>query len=213
MLSSTSHVEHRPYAKLFAAFFAGLLVAAAGLYAGQYVPPALRLPLIICEILLIIAMVIVRRRKAVGYGMMFAFMLVSGLTLYPVIAHYVSVLGADAVLRAVGISAFAFGGTAIFAMVSKRDFTFLGNFLFVSILVLIGMGLLSIFIPFSSSTAMVVSLFGILVFVGYTLYDFSRLTLYGFTEKDIPMIVVSVYLDFVNLFIYILQFMGILSKD
>ncbi|MFC7394585.1 Bax inhibitor-1 family protein [Scopulibacillus cellulosilyticus] len=213
MMSSTSHVVQRPYAKLFAAFFAGLSVAAVGLYSGQFVPPALRVPLIICEIILIFAMIIVRRKKAVGYGMMFAFMLVSGLTLYPVIAHYVSILGADAVLRAVGISAFAFGGTAVFAMVSKRDFTFLGNFLFVSILVLIGMGLLSIFIPFSSATVMIVSLFGILIFVGYTLYDFSRLTLYGFTEKDIPMIVVSVYLDFVNLFIYILQFMGIISRD
>ncbi|MTT31036.1 BAX inhibitor (BI)-1/YccA family protein [Terrilactibacillus sp. BCM23-1] len=212
-MTLTSHVKNQPYSKLFAAFFSGLLVATAGLYTGQYVPPALFLPLVVVEIIMLIAMVFARKRKAIGYLLMYAFMAISGLTLYPAISTYISILGATVVLQAFAVTTAAFGGIAIFAMVSKRDFTFLGNFLFISVIALIALGIMNIFLPFSSTTSLVISGFGILVFVGYTLYDFSRLTLYGFSDQDIPRIVVSVYLDFVNLFLYILQFMGILSRN
>ncbi|TCP22124.1 hypothetical protein EV207_13712 [Scopulibacillus darangshiensis] len=212
MTTTAAHVGHRPYTKLFTAFFAGLLTATVGLYAGQYVPQALMLPLMIVEIIMIVMMIFVRKKKAVGYGMMFAFMFISGMTLYPVIAYYVSTLGANVVLEAFGITAVSFAGIAIYATVSKRDFTFLGSFLFISLIALVGLGILNIFLPFSSTTQLIYSAFGILIFIGYTLYDFSRLTVHGFTERDIPMIVVSVYLDFVNLFLYILRFIGI-SRD
>lgn len=204
-----SYSEHKPYSKLFAAFFAGLLVATVGLITGQFVPAGLMLPLSIIEIILIISMVFARKRKAVGYPVMFLFMFISGVTLYPVIGYYVSAIGAVMVLEAFGITTVAFGGTALYAVVSKRDFSFLGGFLFVSILALVGMGVVNIFVPFRQTTDMIYSGFGILIFVGYTLFDFSRLTLRGFSDRDIPLIVISVYLDFINLFLFILRFIGI----
>ncbi|MFC4619738.1 Bax inhibitor-1 family protein [Camelliibacillus cellulosilyticus] len=203
----------RPYAKFFAMLFMALLAAAVGMYAGQYVPRGLFLPLTIVYIAMVFMMFWARKRKAIGYGMMFAFTFVSGLILYPAIFNYVSVLGAGVVLRAAGITAFAFGGTALYAVVSKRDFRFLGGFLFVSIIALIGMGILQIFFPLSGTAQLVLSGFGIFVFIGYTLFDFSRLTHDGFTDSDIPLLVVCIYLDIINLFLYILQFIGVLSRD
>lgn len=213
MAEFSSQALRRPYSKLFAAFFSGLLVTTAGLYLGQYVPPVYMMPLSIAEIGMIVMMMFVRKRQSVGYLLMYAFMFVSGLTLYSVISYYVSLIGATVVLEAFTVTTVSFGAIAVYTMVSKRDFTFLGGFLFLGLIALLVVGLFNIFIPFSGTTMMIYSGMGILIFIGYTLFDFSRLTVHGFTDADIPMIVVSIYLDFINLFLYILQFIGIGSKN
>jgi FtsH-binding integral membrane protein len=213
MVEFASHAVRKPYSKLFAAFFSGLLVTTIGLYFGQYVSDALRLPLFIVEIAMLFIMMAVRKRKAVGYSLMYGFMFISGITLYTAIGYYVSLLGASLVMQAFAVTTVSFGAIAVYAMVSKRDFSFLGGFLFVGLIALIVVSLFSAFFPVSSMTAQIYSGLGILIFVGYTLFDFSRLTVHGFTDEDIPMIVVSIYLDFINLFLYILQFIGIGSKN
>ncbi|CAM3278539.1 Bax inhibitor-1 family protein [Sporolactobacillus spathodeae] len=206
-------VQSRPYAKLFAALFSGLLMTSAGMYVGQFVPAIWRMPLWIAEIALIIMMMFVRKRKAVGYLMMYAFMFVSGVTLYTAISYYMATLGANVVLEAFAVTTLSFGAIAGYTMISKRDFSFLGGFLFLGLIALVLIGLVGAFIPYSSTTMMIYSGMGILIFIGYTLFDFSRLTVHGFTDEDIPMLVVSIYLDFINLFLYILQFIGIGSKN
>ncbi|GAA0492746.1 Bax inhibitor-1 family protein [Salinibacillus aidingensis] len=203
------HVQYqKPYAKLFIAFFSALMIAFVGFYAGQYVPPAYFLPLIFVELGLIIAMIFLRRKKAIGYPLMFTFMFVSGCTLYPAIAMYISQLGAETVGKAIVITALSFAGIALYTVISKHDFRFMGGFLFISLFVLIGLGIANIFVPFGGQMDLIYSGFGILVFVGYTLYDFSRLTHEGFTDEDIPMIIVSIYLDFVNLLLFVLRFLN-----
>lgn len=213
MESFSTETLRRPYSKLFGAFFSGLLATTAGVYVGQYVPAALQLPLWIAELVLIFMMMAVRRRQSVGYLLMYAFMFISGLTLYSVLNVYTHMLGTTVVLQAFTITTVSFGAIAVYTMVSKRDFSFLGRFLFLALIALVIIPIVGIFIPFSSMTMMIYSGMGILIFIGYTLFDFSRLTVHGFTDQDIPMIVVSIYLDFINLFMYILQFIGIGSKN
>ncbi|WP_100486539.1 Bax inhibitor-1 family protein [Sporolactobacillus pectinivorans] len=213
MESFSTETLRRPYSKLFGAFFSGLLATTAGVYVGQYVPAALQLPLWIAELVLIFIMMAVRKRQSVGYLMMYAFMFISGLTLYSVLNVYTHMLGTAVVLQAFTITTVSFGAIAVYTMVSKRDFSFLGRFLFLALIALVIIPIVGIFIPFSSMTMMIYSGMGILIFIGYTLFDFSRLTVHGFTDQDIPMIVVSIYLDFINLFMYILQFIGIGSKN
>ncbi|MFT8872764.1 MAG: Bax inhibitor-1/YccA family protein [Sporolactobacillus sp.] len=206
-------VASKPYGKLFAALFSGLLFTSVGVYAGQYVPIALRMPLWIAEIALIILMMAVRKKKAVGYSLMYAFMFVSGLALSAVLELYASEIGVNLVLEAFAVSTVSFGAIAAYTMISKRDFSFLGGFLFLGLIALVVIAVVGIFVPYSSMTMMIYSGMGILIFVGYTLFDFSRITVHGFTDEDIPLIVASIYLDFINLFLYILQFVGIGSKN
>ncbi|MCO7177183.1 Bax inhibitor-1 family protein [Sporolactobacillus kofuensis] len=213
MVEFATRAVRKPYSKLFGALFSGLLATTVGLYLGQYVSDAFRLPLWFLEMGMIFMMMFVRKRKAVGYLLMYGFMFISGVTLYSAINSYVSLLGASLVLQAFTVTTVSFGAIAVYAMVSKRDFSFLGGFLFVGLIALVLLQVFSIFIPVSSMTAQIYSGIGILIFVGYTLFDFNRLTVHGFTDEDIPMIVVSIYLDFVNLFLYILQFIGIGSKN
>lgn len=213
MVEFTARAVRKPYSKLFAAFFSGLLATTIGLYLGQYVSDVFRMPLFLVELGMIFMMMFVRKRKAVGYLLMYGFMLISGVTLYSAISYYVSLLGASLVLQAFTVTTVSFGAIAIYAMVSKRDFSFLGGFLFIGLIALVVLQLFTFFFPVSSMTMQIYSGIGILIFVGYTLFDFSRLTVHGFTDEDIPMIVVSIYLDFINLFLYILQFIGIGSKN
>ncbi|MCA1066618.1 Bax inhibitor-1 family protein (plasmid) [Rossellomorea sp. AcN35-11] len=202
----------KPYNLLFSVFLSALLVSLVGFYVGQFIPTVFFIPLIVLELVLLITMMFLRKKKALGYPIMYTFMFLSGITLYPAIAMYVSELGAELVGKAIGVTVFAFAGIAFYTMISKRDFRFLGGFLFVSLLVLIGLGIASVFFPFGNQMEYIYSGFGILIFVGYTFYDFSRLTHEGFTKEDIPMLVVSIYLDFVNLLLYVLRFLNI-SKD
>ena len=200
------HQQSNKINKLMMTFFFAFLVAVIGLYVGQYVPTKFVLPLAILELILVIIVVFSRKHKGLGYFVMCLFMFVSGITLYAVIASYVSILGADEVLKAFIIAVFAFAALAIFGAVTKFNFGFLGNFLFFSLLILIIILLAGLFIPFSNTVNLIISIAGIAIFAGYTLYDFNQIARNGFQEEDIPSIVIDIYLDFINLFTYILRF-------
>jgi FtsH-binding integral membrane protein len=205
-LNYSTTYSSSPIAKLTVTFLAALAVATGGLYIGQWIPIGMYLPLTILEIILLMVMMFARSKKAVGYLLMYSFMLVSGATLYPLIGYYISVIGADAVLKAFALAVISFSGVAIYAARTKEDFSFLGGFLTLGAFALLGLLIIQWFIPFSSVGQMGISALGILIFLGFTIYDINRLARYGFTEAEIPMIVVNIYLDFINLFIYILRF-------
>ncbi|MFC7746817.1 Bax inhibitor-1 family protein [Lentibacillus kimchii] len=196
-----------------ATFFAAFLIAVIGLYAGQYVPPSLMLPLSILELVLVIIVVFTRKHQGLGYFVMYLFMLVSGITLYAIIANYASVLGADEVFKAFVIALVAFAALAVFGSVTKFNLGFLGNILFFGLLILVVVSLAGIFIPFSNTINLIIAIAGIGIFAGYTLYDFNQIARNGFSEKDIPSIVINIYLDFINLFTYILRFMRYAGKN
>ncbi|MCA1030893.1 Bax inhibitor-1/YccA family protein [Bacillus timonensis] len=205
-MENITYGERSLIPKLVFVFLLAIGVATIGLVAGSFVPPALMLPLIFLELVLLLVMVFARRAKKVGYSLMFAFMFISGITMYATLSYYVSTIGASEVLKAFGIALVSFIGIAIYAVKTKEDFSFLGGFLTLGLFVLIGFLLVGMFIPFSSGLNMGIAAAGILIFVGFTLYDFNRLSKYGFSEEEIPFIVISIYLNFINLFISILRF-------
>lgn len=195
------------------ALFFSLLFAGAGYLIGQFVPNALFLPIMVVELVMIIAAVFIRRRRAVGYPFLYFFTFISGITMFPVLTAYTHLLGKTSVLQAFGVTVLAYGGAALYASITKADFSFLGGFLFIGVLVLMAMGIISFFIPFSHTANWVYTLLGVLIFVGYTLFDTSRIVRYGVAREDVPFVVLSLYLDFVNLFLYILRLFGLFSND
>ena len=109
----------------------------------------------------------------------------------------------------------AAGGTgAIFftlagiATVTKKDFSFLGKFLFVGLVVLILASLANIFFAIPA-LALTISAVGVLIFSGYILYDISRIVTGG--ETNYISATLSVYLDIYNLFISLLNILMLLS--
>lgn len=190
-------------------FALSLLGAFIGMLLGKlFVPPSLVPLFIVIEVGMLIASIVIRMRgRNIGYTFLYAFTAISGVTLYPVIEAYGTVLGADMVSGAFLSTAGIFGGLSLYAARSKRDFSFLAGFLFAGTIGLVLMGLVSLFVSFGSATNLVWSMFGILIFSGWVLYDVSQYR-HGIDAESVPLAALNLYLDFINLFLYILRFLA-----
>lgn len=198
--------------KFMFTFCMSFIVSIGGMLLGQFVPRSLIIPLIIVEIVLIIVICFIKNKRF-SYMILYLFMLISGMTLNVSISHYVSVLGADIVLKAFIVTAIVYIAIAIFGSITKFNLSALGNILFMGLLVLLIVSLVSFFITFSSTLYLIITIFSIVIFAGYTLYDFNQIARGGISEKDIPLMVIGVYLDFINLFQNVLRLVDIFDRD
>lgn len=208
-----------PFQKVMRMFTISVLVSFIGTLVGSMMPQelfaAIFLPLVIAQVVMIIAAFFMARKgKAVGYGFVFSFCFITGLTLYAVIGAYAAAGAGALVNLAFLLTVGIFAGLTAYAYYSKRDFSFLGGFLMVGIIALIVLSLVGMFIPalHSGPLGLIISFAGIMIFSGFILYDVSQYK-NGVPEQYMPLAVLSLYLTFINLFLYILQFLGILSDD
>lgn len=203
-----------PFHKLMRMFTLSILVSFIGTAIGTYLPPALFLPLVIVEIVMLISAFFFRRgKKAIGMSFVFIFTFISGITLYPTIAHYASIGGTSLVLTAFSVTAGGFAALSFYAYFSKRDFSFLGGLLTIGLFTLIGFSIVGLFTGgFGGGLGLGIAVLGVLIFSGYILYDISNYK-QGLAEEMVPLAVLSLYLDFINLFLYVLRLLGILSSD
>jgi FtsH-binding integral membrane protein len=193
-------------------FAFSLAIAFVGTMVGTIVPVALFLPLSILEFVMILAAVFFRRKKAISYGFLYAFTFISGITLYPIVAYYAATSGANVVIMAFASTTVVFSGIAIYAAKSKRNFSFLGGFLLAALLALVAISLFNIFFPLSTTGMLAYSFIGVVVFSGYVLFDISRMKHYGVRPEDVPLMALSLYLDFINLFMSILRILGLINS-
>jgi FtsH-binding integral membrane protein len=108
----------------------------------------------------------------------------------------------------------AFAGLSLFGYTTKKDLSGFGTFLIMGVVGLIIASIVNIFLQ-SGALAFVISGLGVLIFAGLTAYDTQRLKeQYSFlrgTEmmgKAVIMGALNLYLDFVNMFMFLLQFLG-----
>lgn len=208
-----AHTQTDYLPSVLRAFALSLAFAVLGMSAGVFVPPALFLPLVILELVMLISVFFMRRKKAISYTFLYTFTFISGITTYPIVAHYLSIIGANAVLMAFGTTTVVFAGLAVYATTTKRDLSFLGGMLFAALLALIAISIFNIFWPLSSTGMLAFSFVGVLVFSGYVLFDFNRMKHYGVSAEEVPLMALNLYLDFINLFINILRIFGILGSS
>jgi hypothetical protein len=111
-------------------------------------------------------------------------------------------------------SAAAFAGLSLWGYTTKKDISGWGSFLIMGVIGLIVAGVLNIFLQ-SGTLALVASILGVLIFAGLTAYDTQRLkNEYSYvrgTEMAGRAVIygaLSLYLDFINLFLYLLRFLG-----
>ncbi|WP_059172471.1 Bax inhibitor-1/YccA family protein [Bacillus sp. FJAT-27445] len=206
-----SSTEYLP--SVMRAFAMSIAFALLGAMAGVYVPPALFLPLIILEVGMLLFAFLIRRKKSISYTFLYTFTFISGITTYPIIAHYASQSGGDVVLLALATTTVVFAGIGVYATKTKRNFSWMGGMLMASLLALIAISIFNLIWPLSSTGMLAFSFVGVLVFSGYILFDFNRMKHYGVTAEEVPLMALNLYLDFVNLFINLLRIFGILSSD
>ena len=120
----------------------------------------------------------------------------------------------SSIARVFFITAGTFGAMSLYGYTTKRDLTKLGGFLFMGLIGVIIASIVNIFFQ-SGMMAFVISVIGVLVFVGLTAYDTQNIKnmYYGGDSEEIGskkalMGALKVYLDFINLFILLLQLFG-----
>ena len=111
-------------------------------------------------------------------------------------------------------TAAAFGALSLYGYTTRRDLTAMGSFLIMGVFGLIIAMVVNIFLQ-SSAMAFAISAIGVLVFAGLTAYDTQKIKeMYYEGDDDAVagrkaiMGALSLYLDFINLFVFMLQFMG-----
>jgi FtsH-binding integral membrane protein len=140
-----------------------------------------------------------------------AFAAVMGLSLSSVFIVFTG----ESIARTFFITAAAFGALSLWGYTTKRDLTGMGSFLFMGLIGLIIAMIVNLFLG-SSALQFAISAIGVLIFAGLTAYDTQRLKhTYDFVAGDQVAAgrasiigALQLYLDFINLFMFLLQFMG-----
>ncbi len=120
----------------------------------------------------------------------------------------------ESVARVFFITAISFGGLSLYGYTTKRDLSAFGTFLMMGLIGLLVAGVVNIFLQ-SAMLHFVYSAVGVLLFAGMTAYDTQAIKNSYFEAggtsaegKSAIMGAVRLYLDFVNLFMFLLQFLG-----
>jgi len=146
------------------------------------------------------------RDQALGLVFVFALTGFMGYTLGPIVSAYLSLPnGHQIVMTAMAATAATFFGLSAYALVSRRDFSFLGGFLFAGILVAFLGGLAAIFLELPALSLAVSAAF-VLLMAGLILFETSRLVQGG--ETNYIMATVSLYVAIYNLFLSLLHLLG-----
>ena len=118
------------------------------------------------------------------------------------------------VARTFFVTAAAFGALSLYGYTTKRDLTAMGKFLFMGLIGLILAGLVNMIWP-SGTMSFIISAVGVLIFSGLIAYDTQKIKEQyaeawetGTAEKVAIFGALSLYLDFVNLFQFLMSFMG-----
>ncbi|MCK4837958.1 MAG: Bax inhibitor-1/YccA family protein [Desulfobulbaceae bacterium] len=137
----------------------------------------------------------------------------NGATLSAVLLLYTATSVASAFVVAAGM----FGAMAIYGTVTKKDLTSMGSFMFMGLIGMIIASVVNIFMG-SALISWVVSAIGVVVFTGLTAYDVQKISRYGaggimdsgeaVIKKGAIMGALTLYLDFINLFLSLLRLMG-----
>ncbi|HEY5492512.1 MAG TPA: Bax inhibitor-1/YccA family protein [Gemmatimonadaceae bacterium] len=138
-------------------------------------------------------------------GFVFLFNLVMGVAIAPIIFVY-SRNDPDIVRQAGILTLSTFGILTMYTFVSRRDFSAWGSFLVVGLWVLIGTSLLNMFFR-NQSAGLWMAAIGVMIFSGLLVFDTWRLrNRYG--PDDYVPAAVAIYLDLLNMFLFILQLLG-----
>lgn len=178
------------------------LIANSGLFIG----------LLIAELVLVFVLSLAINRLSAGAAaaIFLVYAVLNGVTLAPLLLVYAQATVAKAFFTASGM----FLAMSLYGMITKRDLSTLGRVLFMALIGLIIASLINLFMR-SSMADWLISLAGVVVFAGLTAYDTQKLNQIGAraeeneTYKKLAIIgALSLYLDFVNIFIYLLRLFG-----
>lgn len=148
---------------------------------------------------------------ASGIGWIFAFTGLMGASLGPMLNAYAALPnGTMLIMQALGGTALIFFTLSAYAMTSKRDFSFMGGFLMVGLVLGVIAMIANIFLAIPA-LSLAISAGMVLIMSGLILFDTSRIINGG--ETNYIRATVALYLDVFNLFVHLLHLLGVFNDD
>ncbi len=193
-------------------FFAGsLLLATIGALLGLMNFQAVvqyKWAFFIAEIAALFGLMFSKSKPGLNLFMLFAFTSLSGVTLVPLLGMVIAKAGLGAIWQALGMTTIVFGLMSVYALKTKNDLANMGKMLFIALIVVLVCSLINLFLG-SPMFQVVIAGASAILFSLYIAYDTQNIVK-GMYDSPIDA-AVSLYLDFLNVFISILQIIGIFS--
>lgn len=197
-------------------FAASLLFATIGAIVGfmnfaLVTDPVVRIGLIVAEIVAFLGLLFLRKSPGLNVALLFIFTFLTGITLVPLLGLVLARQGVGAIAQAFGMSTIVFGVMSIFALKTKADLANMGKMLLISLIVVVICSLVNLFLG-SPMFQVLIAGAAVVLFSLFVAYDTQNIVrgLYA----DPVQAAVSLYLDFLNIFVSLLQLFGILGgKD
>lgn len=202
------------FAGLMVTFLVALALVASGLIWQVFSVPNLHIVLLVGTLAVVIILSRRLHKMSVGAAraMFFVYAILNGITF----SVYLVAYDVFSLVLVFGATALYFGGMAIFGWVAKVDLSRIRNVLVGGLIFLIVFGLLSAFIPGLAMFDRLICLAGIAIFLAFTAYDTQKIkAYYAAYQGDSTMLkkasifsALELYLDFINLFLYLLRILG-----
>jgi uncharacterized protein len=224
--ASPSQIGVRPTAALSAGFlsqsfawmFVGLLLTAGVAWVVQgsesltLVAAQWLLPVVIAQLVLVVVIgaAITRLSATAALGLFLVYSAMMGVTLSFIFSAYSFGTISAAFVSAAGM----FGAAAAYGAVTKRSLASIGGYLFMGLFGIIIASLVNLFLVRSDSFSLVLSIVGVVVFVGLTAWNVQRISrgdyaaATGSMEKGAVIGALILYLDFINIFLFLLRIFG-----
>ena len=192
-----------------------LLVTAGCAYVGQGFSPGLFWPFAIGTFVCIFGINATRANPALSGILLYALSALEGFLIGPMIGAITHGFnyGGIIVAEAAGLSGIIIAGIGSYVWISNKDFGFMGKALFFALLGIILVSIVSFFwhsLAALPGFELGISMLIVVVFVGFALYDFSNIK-HRYGPQDYVIATVALYLDFLNLFMAILNILMMLT--
>ncbi len=210
--------ENKILSRVFWLMAIGLGISAISALAGfrffGTLIAAFYLPLIILELILVLAFSFgINKMSATAAKVCFiAYSIVNGLTLSSLFYYYT----AGSIYSTFFVTAATFGAAALYGKVTKKDLGGIGTYLFMGLIGLIIASIVNIFLH-NSMLEFGITVIGLLIFICLTAYDVNKIKNMAGSleyqeqdnvEKISTYFALQLYLDFINIFLKLLRFMG-----
>ncbi|MDU7692863.1 MAG: Bax inhibitor-1/YccA family protein [Helicobacter sp.] len=194
-------------------FAASLLLATIGAIIGLFnfnIVMSNRWLFFIAEIAAFFGLMFTRNKPGLNIAMLFIFTTLSGVTLVPLLGFVISVRGLSAVWQALGMTTIVFAAMSIFALKTTKDLANMGKMLFIAVIVVIIASIINIFLG-NSGFQLIIAGAATIIFSLMVAYDTQNIVR-GLYASPIDA-AVSLYLNFLNILISLLQILGITGNN
>lgn len=207
---ATNKLIRNTYTLLSMTLIFSAITAAASVYLSM--PPMTYLVSIGLAFVLMWLVLPRTANSGAGLGVTFAITGLMGFALGPLLTMYLALPnGSSIVGLALGGTGTIFLGLSSYALVTRKDFSFMGGFLMVGMLTILVAALANIFLQMPA-LQIAISAVVIMLMSGFILFDTSRM-INNPQQTNYIMMTVSLYLNIFNIFVSLLQLLGIASDD